>query len=71
MWPPLPQGNSARRARPNIHEFRPVAYPPITLWFYARLSGLLYPTVLAIHSTVSLSALLIAVAIDLHSGGAR
>jgi len=55
----------------QFHEFRPFTYPPLTIWFYGRLSGLPYPTVLTIHSAVSLGAFLIAVAIDLQFRRAR
>lgn len=53
----------------RYHEFRPVAYPPLTLWFYGWQAGTPYPTVLAIHSAVSLGAFLIAVAIVFHLAG--
>ena len=47
----------------QFREFRPVAYPPLTLWLYGWLEGVPYPRVLTIHSLVSLGAFLLAVAL--------
>jgi hypothetical protein len=40
----------------RFREFRPVAYPPLTLWLYGWLDGLPYPRVLTLHFLVSLGA---------------
>lgn len=47
----------------NFQSFRPVAYPPLTLWLYGWFRGLPYPTVLLAHSLLSLGAFLLAVAL--------
>jgi hypothetical protein len=47
----------------QFREFRPVAYPPLTLWLYGWLEGVPYSRVLTLHSLVSLGAFLLAVAL--------
>jgi hypothetical protein len=51
------------RGETQYHEFRPVAYPPLTLRVYGWLAGLPYSRVLAIHSAVSLGVFLLAAAV--------
>jgi hypothetical protein len=53
----------------QYHEFRPVAYPPLTLWIYGWFAGIPYPVVLTIHSAVSLSMFLLATGVAFSLAG--
>lgn len=53
----------------ELHSFRPVAYPPLTLWLYGWFRGLAYAQALSLHSLIPLGAFLLAVALVFRRAG--